>query len=30
MPVVPSGNCHTGILAIAEKVSDLIKQQHSL
>jgi choline dehydrogenase len=30
MPVVPSGNCHTGILAIAEKVSDLIKQQHGL
>ena len=30
MPVVPSGNCHTGILAIAEKVSDLIKQQQGL
>jgi choline dehydrogenase len=25
MPVVPSGNCHTGIVMIAEKVSDLIK-----
>mgnify|MGYP001197292174 CR=1 FL=1 len=25
MPVVPSGNCHTGILMIGEKVSDLIK-----
>ncbi len=30
MPVVPSGNCHTGILAIAEKLADLIKQQHKL
>jgi choline dehydrogenase len=30
MPVVPSGNCHTGIVAIAEKVSDLIKQQHGV
>ncbi len=30
MPVVPSGNCHTGIVAIAEKVSDLIKQEHNL
>lgn len=30
MPVVPSGNCHTGILAIAEKLADLIKQQHNL
>jgi choline dehydrogenase len=30
MPVVPSGNCHTGIVAIGEKVSDLIKQQHNL
>jgi choline dehydrogenase len=30
MPVVPSGNCHTGIVMIAEKVSDLIKQEHNL
>ena len=30
MPVVTSGNCHTGIVAIAEKVSDLIKQEHNL
>ncbi len=30
MPVVPSGNCHTGILMIGEKVSDLIKQEHNL
>jgi choline dehydrogenase len=30
MPVVPSGNCHTGIVAIGEKVSDLIKQAHNL
>lgn len=30
MPVVPSGNCHTGILMIAEKAADLIKQAYSL
>lgn len=30
MPVVPSGNCHTGIVMIAEKVSDLIKDEHGL
>ncbi|BAZ47612.1 glucose-methanol-choline oxidoreductase [Nostoc sp. NIES-4103] len=30
MPVVPSGNCHTGIVMIGEKVSDLIKQEHHL
>lgn len=30
MPVVPSGNCHTGILMIAEKVSDLIKNTYGL
>jgi choline dehydrogenase len=30
MPVVPSGNCHTGILMIAERVSDLIKETHGL
>lgn len=30
MPVVPSGNCHTGIVAIGEKVSDLIKQEYNL
>lgn len=30
MPVVPSGNCHTGILMIAEKASDLIKDTYSL
>lgn len=28
MPVVPSGNCHTGIVMIAEKVSDLIKDEY--
>ncbi|HEY5004294.1 MAG TPA: GMC family oxidoreductase N-terminal domain-containing protein, partial [Ktedonobacteraceae bacterium] len=26
MPMVPSGNCHTGILMIAEKAADLIKE----
>jgi len=30
MPVVPSGNCHAGILVIGEKVSDLIKQTHGV
>jgi choline dehydrogenase len=30
MPSVPSGNCHTGILMIAEKASDLIKRAHRL
>jgi choline dehydrogenase len=30
MPVVPSGNCHTGILMIAEKAADLIKQAYGL
>ncbi len=27
MPMVPSGNCHTGILMIAEKACDLIKEE---
>lgn len=30
MPVVPSGNCHTGIVMIGEKVSDLIKDEQKL
>ncbi len=30
MPVVPSGNCNTGIVMIAEKVSDMIKDAHGL
>jgi choline dehydrogenase len=30
MPAVPSGNCNTGIVAIGEKVADLIKQEHNL
>ncbi len=30
MPVVPSGNCHTGIVMIGEKVSDLIRQQYEI
>ncbi len=30
MPVVPSGNCNTGIVMIGEKVSDLIKKEHNL
>jgi choline dehydrogenase len=25
MPAVPSGNCHAGIVMIAEKAADLIK-----
>ena len=30
MPQVTSGNCNTAIIAIAEKVSDLIKLEHGL
>ncbi len=30
MPFVPSGNCHSAIMMIGEKVSDMIKQQHGL
>lgn len=30
MPAVPSGNCHTGVLMIGEKVSDLIKDTYRL
>jgi len=30
MPVVPSGNCHTGILMIAERCADLIKTDYGL
>jgi choline dehydrogenase len=29
-PVVPSGNCHAGILVIAEKCADMIKEAHGL
>jgi choline dehydrogenase len=28
MPAVPSGNCHTGIVMIAEKCADLLKAAH--
>jgi choline dehydrogenase len=30
MPVVPSGNCHSGILMISEKCADMIKKAHGL
>jgi choline dehydrogenase len=30
MPVVPSGNCHAGILMIAEKCADMIKDHYDL
>jgi choline dehydrogenase len=30
MPVVPSGNCHAGILMIAERVSDWLKAEASV
>lgn len=30
MPMVPSGNCHAGILMIAEKCADLIKNTYGL
>jgi len=26
MPAVPSGNCHTAVVAIAERAADLIKE----
>jgi choline dehydrogenase len=29
-PVVPSGNCHSGILMIAEKCADMIKHDSGL
>jgi choline dehydrogenase len=29
-PVVPSGNCHSGILMIAEKCADMIKKDSGL
>jgi len=30
MPAVPSGNCHTGILMIAERAADLVKTANGL
>jgi choline dehydrogenase len=30
MPVVPSGNCHAGIVMIAERGADMIKAEHGL
>lgn len=30
MPSVPSGNCHTGVVMIAEKCADLLKAAHGL
>jgi len=30
MPFVPSGNCHTAIVMIAERVCDMIKKDHGL
>lgn len=30
MPVVPSGNCNTGVVMIGEKASDLIKNEYNL
>ena len=29
-PIVPSGNCHAGILVIGEKCADMIKETHGL
>jgi choline dehydrogenase len=28
LPTVPSGNCHTAIVAVAERASDLIREDH--
>jgi choline dehydrogenase len=30
MPAVPSGNCHAAIVMIAERLSDMLKEQYSL
>ncbi len=30
MPTVVTGNIHTGILMVAEKCADLVKQAHGL
>jgi choline dehydrogenase-like flavoprotein len=30
MPAVPSGNCHAGIVMIAERCADMIKEEHGL
>jgi choline dehydrogenase len=30
MPVVPSGNCHAGILMIAERCADMLKDDYDL
>ncbi|HTJ75114.1 MAG TPA: GMC family oxidoreductase N-terminal domain-containing protein [Acidimicrobiales bacterium] len=30
MPVVPSGNCHAAIVMIAERLSDMLKEQYGL
>jgi choline dehydrogenase len=30
MPVVPSGNCHAAIVMIAERLSDMLKEEHQL
>ncbi len=30
MPAVPSGNCHTGIVMIAERCADMLLADHGL
>jgi choline dehydrogenase len=30
MPAVPSGNCHAGIVMIAERLADMLKAEHGL
>jgi choline dehydrogenase len=30
MPTVPSGNCHTAIVMIAERVVDFLRKTHNL
>ena len=30
MPAVPSGNCHAGIVMIAERCADFVKTTHGL
>jgi choline dehydrogenase len=30
MPAVQSGNCHAGIVMVAERCADFLKQEHGL
>jgi choline dehydrogenase len=30
MPTLPSGNCHAGVVTIAERLADLLKEEYEL